>query len=245
MPGKTPSLLPAVSLRCQRSVAAIAVSQALWLLAAGGATAMAPAAMAANASRVAMAIPAGTLEQVLVRFGQETGTMISYQAASVAGKRSAGLAGSYSVPEALDAIVAGSGLRAVPQANGGYVLETAPASMGQTMPEMTVTAAADAKGTTEGSGRTRRRPCARPRAWACPCAKRRKPSASSRASRWTTRICKRWKRCCKTRPAWPSTAKTATAPRSSRAVFPSPATSTTAFPPRSTMPTTWATARWT
>ena len=152
MPGKTPSLLPAVSLRCQRSVAAIAVSQALWLLAAGGATAMAPAAMAANASRVAMAIPAGTLEQVLVRFGQETGTMISYQAASVAGKRSAGLAGSYSVPEALDAIVAGSGLRAVPQANGGYVLETAPASMGQTMPEMTVTAAADAKGTTEGSG---------------------------------------------------------------------------------------------
>ena len=127
MPGKTSSLFPAVSSRCRRSVAAIAVSQALWLLAAGGATAFVPAATAANASRVAMAIPAGSLEQVLVRFGQETGTMMSYQAATVAGKRSAGLAGSYSVPEALGAIVAGSGLRAVPQANGGYVLDVAPA----------------------------------------------------------------------------------------------------------------------
>ena len=148
----TPNYASSASSTCRRSVAALAVSQALWLLAAGGTAVLAPAAQAANAARLPLAIPAGTLEQVLVRFGQETGTMISYQAAALAGKRSAGLAGSYSVPEALDAIVAGSGLRAVPQANGGYVLDVAPADGGQTMPEMKVTASASADGTTEGGG---------------------------------------------------------------------------------------------
>ncbi|MCC7596445.1 TonB-dependent siderophore receptor [Janthinobacterium sp. FW305-129] len=152
MPSTTPIYASSISSTCRRSVAALAVSQALWLLAAGGASAAAPVAQAANAARIELAIPAGTLEQVLVRFGQETGTMISYQAAAVAGKRSAGLAGSYSVPAALGAIVAGSGLRAVPQANGGYVLDVAAADGGQTMPEMKVSASADAHGATEGSG---------------------------------------------------------------------------------------------
>ncbi|MBW3509165.1 STN domain-containing protein [Janthinobacterium sp. NKUCC06_STL] len=152
MPSTTPFYVSSVSSTCRRSVAALAVSQALWLLAASGASAAAPLAQAANAARIELAIPAGTLEQVLVRFGQETGTMISYQAASLAGKRSAGLTGSYSVPEALGAIVAGSGLRAVPQANGGYVLDVAAAEGGQTMPEMKVSASFDANGATEGSG---------------------------------------------------------------------------------------------
>lgn len=152
MPSTTLINVSSVSRTCRRSVAALAVSQALWLLAASGATIFAPAAQAANAARIELAIPAGSLEQVLARFGQETGTMISYQAAALAGKRSAGLAGSYSVPEALGAIVAGSGLRAVAQANGGYVLEAAPADGGQTMPEMKVTARADVNGATEGSG---------------------------------------------------------------------------------------------
>ncbi|MDO8040171.1 TonB-dependent receptor [Janthinobacterium sp. SUN137] len=152
MPSTTPIYASSISSTCRRSVAALAVSHALWLLAAGGASAAAPLAQAANAARIELAIPAGTLEQVLVRFGQETGTMISYQAAAVAGKRSAGLAGSYSVPQALGAIVAGSGLRAVPQANGGYVLDVAAADGGQTMPEMKVSASFDANGATEGSG---------------------------------------------------------------------------------------------
>ncbi|MDO8070950.1 TonB-dependent siderophore receptor [Janthinobacterium sp. SUN176] len=152
MPSTTPIYASSISSTCRRSVAALAVSHALWLLAAGGASAAAPLAQAANAARIELAIPAGTLEQVLVRFGQETGTMISYQAAAVAGKRSAGLAGSYSVPQALSAIVAGSGLRAVPQANGGYVLDVAAADGGQTMPEMKVSASFDANGATEGSG---------------------------------------------------------------------------------------------
>ena len=134
-----------------RTRAAVAVSQALWLLAAG----VAPVVHAAGpmaAARAPLAIPAGPLEQVLVRFGQETGTMISYQAASVAGKRSAGVAGSHGTAEALSAILAGSGLRAVAQANGGYVLATAPATLGQAMPETTITAVADDSGVTEGSG---------------------------------------------------------------------------------------------
>ena len=152
MPSTTPIYASSASSTCRRSVAALAVSHALWLLAASGASAAAPIAQAANAARIELAIPAGTLEQVLVRFGQETGTMISYQAATVAGKRSAGLTGSYSVPEALCAIVAGSGLRAVPQANGGYVLDVAAADGGQTMPEMKVSASAEANGATEGSG---------------------------------------------------------------------------------------------
>src|SRR5450830_1152382 len=141
MPSTTPIYATSVSTVCRRRVAALAVSQALWLLAASGASAAAPLAQAANTARIELAIPAGTLEQVLVRFGQQTGTMLSYQAAALAGKRSAGLTGSYSVPAALGAIVAGSGLRAVPQADGG-----------QTMPEMKVSASFDANGVTEGSG---------------------------------------------------------------------------------------------
>lgn len=152
MPSTTPMYASSASTVCRRSVAALAVSQALWLLAAGGASVLAPAAQAASAARIELAIPAGTLEQVLVRFGQQTGTMLSYQAAALAGKRSAGLTGSYSVPEALGAIVAGSGLRAVPQENGGYVLDVASADGGQTMPEMKVSASFDANGATEGSG---------------------------------------------------------------------------------------------
>ncbi|NHQ92037.1 TonB-dependent siderophore receptor [Janthinobacterium lividum] len=152
MPSTTPIYTSSASRTCRHSVAALAVGHALWLLAASGASAAAPLAQAANAARIALAIPAGSLEQVLVRFGQETGTMISYQAATVAGKRSAGLTGSYSVPAALGAIVAGSGLRAVPQANGGYVLDVAAADGGQTMPEMKVSASAEANGATEGSG---------------------------------------------------------------------------------------------
>ncbi|PHV50599.1 TonB-dependent siderophore receptor [Janthinobacterium sp. BJB301] len=152
MPSTTPTYPSSASRTCRRSVAALAVSHALWLLAAGGALAAAPIAQAANGARIELAIPGGTLEQVLVRFGQQTGTMISYQAATVAGKRSAGLTGSYSIPAALGAIVAGSGLRAVPQANGGYVLDVAAAEGGQTMPEMKVSASFDANGATEGSG---------------------------------------------------------------------------------------------
>ena len=58
----------------RHTLAAIAVGQALWLLAAG----FAPAASAAGpvaAARAPLAIPAGPLEQVLARFGQETGTI--------------------------------------------------------------------------------------------------------------------------------------------------------------------------
>jgi iron complex outermembrane receptor protein/outer membrane receptor for ferric coprogen and ferric-rhodotorulic acid len=65
------------------------------------------------------AIPAGPLEGALARFSQESRVMLSYTAADIAGRRSAGLSGSHAAAAALDALLAGTGLAAHAQPNGG------------------------------------------------------------------------------------------------------------------------------
>jgi len=104
-------------------------------------------AQAAAAAR-AYDIPAGPLAQALTRFGRDAGIMLSFSTEQTQGLRSPGLRGSHGIPAALRALLAGTGLEAVPQSNGGYVLRAAalpPAAAPgpATLPAITVRAAAD------------------------------------------------------------------------------------------------------
>lgn len=67
-------------------------------------------------------IPAGTLEDALNRFGRESGIMLSFKPETTMGISSQGLKGSYAVQDGLDALLAGTGINATQQANGGYLL---------------------------------------------------------------------------------------------------------------------------
>ena len=73
-------------------------------------------------------IPAGTLEDVLGRFGREAGIILSFRPEVASGLRSNGLRGSYTVGGGLDALLANTGIRAVRQSNGSYVLDRTPAA---------------------------------------------------------------------------------------------------------------------
>lgn len=106
-------------------------------------------------------ISAGPLEATLTAFAQQSGVMLSYAAAEVAGRQGPGLSGRHAVPAALDALLAGTGLAARLQPNGGYTLEPGAAAVsggeagdtagaGTTLPTVKVSAALEA--TTEGSG---------------------------------------------------------------------------------------------
>lgn len=78
----------------------------------------------ASAARPAQSlhIPAGSLQQGLVAFAQQTGLMISYDAAQIADKRTAGVSGTYTPSLALTILIEGSGLQATGQPNGGYIV---------------------------------------------------------------------------------------------------------------------------
>ncbi len=85
------------------------------------------------------AIPAGSLEAALNRFGREAGILLAYPAAQVAGLQSPGLNGSFEVPQALDRLLAGSGLAARRQPGGGYTLvRAAPAAAAAAAPDATI-----------------------------------------------------------------------------------------------------------
>ncbi len=83
-------------------------------------------AQAAQASQV-YAIPAGTLEAVLTRFALESGVMLSFSGEALAGQRSPGLRGRHEVAAALRLLLAGTGVVAQAQPNGGFVLTRPPA----------------------------------------------------------------------------------------------------------------------
>lgn len=94
-------------------------------------------------------IPAGTLEDTLSRFGRDAGIMLSFKPEVTAGRRSGGLKGSYTARGGLDALLANTGLTAVQQSNGTYVVNAAatpaaaPADGVATLPTATVTASND------------------------------------------------------------------------------------------------------
>ncbi|WP_168734216.1 TonB-dependent receptor [Pseudothauera nasutitermitis] len=70
-------------------------------------------------------IPSGPLAQVLTRFAQEAGALLSFDAGQLQGLRSAGVQGVHSVDEGFRQILAGSGLEAIATAAGRYVLRPA------------------------------------------------------------------------------------------------------------------------
>ncbi|MFT4196175.1 TonB-dependent siderophore receptor [Ottowia sp.] len=157
-----PSISTATALRyCRRTGVALAVAQTLAWVAMGSAIVATPAAHAqpAEAAR-AYSIPAGPLTTVLNRFGREAGILLSFSTEMTEGLRSGGLAGTHTVPAALDALLAGTPLQAVRQADGGYLLRrvpsvapaAAPGSGEASLPTVTVKAQAERGELTEGTG---------------------------------------------------------------------------------------------
>lgn len=160
------SLTHAASSRLRRRPdrVAQAVRGALWCMAAGlvqvPGLAMAQASTQGAAEQRRFDIPAGPLDEALARFGSTAGAMIAVDADLTAGKRSAGLQGSYTVEQGLAALIAGSGMRAHAE-NGRYVLRASPA-LGAAMPmdgngpatlaPVSVSASAIADPVTEKSG---------------------------------------------------------------------------------------------
>lgn len=123
------------------------------LPAALGQTAQAAENAASARAPQTYAIPAGPLDTALARFGQISGALLSYSPKLTAGRQSPGVNGRYSADAALERLLAGTGLEAVPQVNGGYTLRALPqpASGEITLAPMTVTAG-NLGGTTENTG---------------------------------------------------------------------------------------------
>ncbi|MFL9609603.1 secretin and TonB N-terminal domain-containing protein [Methylobacillus sp. Pita2] len=67
-------------------------------------------------------IPPGSLKDALAQFGREAQVMLSYNSELVSGLHSNGLNKTASVRDGLEQLLAGTGLEAVAQENGGYML---------------------------------------------------------------------------------------------------------------------------
>jgi iron complex outermembrane receptor protein len=93
---------------------------------------------AAKAATRNFSIPAGPLSGAIARFSAQSGTYVSVNGALTDGKQSQGVQGNLSVPEAITKLLAGSGLEAIAQPNGSYVLRLAPMA-DSTLPLVTVT----------------------------------------------------------------------------------------------------------
>ncbi|WP_414902261.1 TonB-dependent siderophore receptor [Sphingomonas flavalba] len=105
------------------------------------ATIFAPvAAPAATAARQGFAIPAGALGPALNQFGRSASVAISYDAALVAGKATAGVGGTHGAAQALDILLRGTALRASPDGAGGFVVSTAPAARQDNRPRRVLAA---------------------------------------------------------------------------------------------------------
>lgn len=101
-------------------------------------------------------VPAGPLDEALNRFAGIAGINLSYDAALLGERQTQGLSGQYAIETALDILLIGTGLRAVPLGDGGYVLRQAPtpasAEQDMELPMLMVEATAMASGITEGTG---------------------------------------------------------------------------------------------
>lgn len=75
-------------------------------------------------------IPSGPLSAAIARFSAESGVYVAADGALTAGKTSPGLQGTLAPQDALARLLSGSGLEAVPQGDGRFILKqgTAPAS---------------------------------------------------------------------------------------------------------------------
>lgn len=125
-----------------------AAGMGLMLLAVAGAPLTAKAADAASAAnaqtRRAYAIGPGPLGDVLAQFAAAAGVPLSFDPALVAGQRSPGLSGSYSVREGFARVLGGSGYAVTEQGEGAYSLRKLPTGEGgaaTVLPTITVAGA--------------------------------------------------------------------------------------------------------
>jgi len=105
---------------------AVAVHLLLAGVAVGGWGGTAQAQTAAAASARSYNIPAGPLSSVLTRFLGESGVLLSGSTELAQGKQSPGVQGNLMPDAALATLLAGTGLQAVADAQGRYVLRVAP-----------------------------------------------------------------------------------------------------------------------
>jgi outer membrane receptor for ferric coprogen and ferric-rhodotorulic acid len=105
-------------------------------------------AYAQAASAKKYAIPAGVLDDALTRFGRESGILLSFSTSQTTGLATQGLQGNYTVQAGLNALLVNTGLEALQQPNGSYLLSKV-TSKDSALPVVTVKAANSA--TTEGT----------------------------------------------------------------------------------------------
>ncbi len=148
---------PATASRSLHKPLALAIALAL------GAGALA-AASAQAAEAVRYDIAGGPLAEVLGRFASAAGVALSFDAAQLRGRQSAGLHGSYDVTGGFSALLVGSGLQAEHQANGSYVLRPVPTDGAVALSASTITASLGAEALPPPTPAARW-PAAR--AWAC------------------------------------------------------------------------------
>ena len=107
--------------------------------------------MAAQGEPQHYEIAAGSLAQNLGRFASASGIALSFDAAQLGNRASPGLQGDYTVDSGFATLLAGSGLQAVRQSNGSFILL---ASQGNGALELGATTVSGAQlgATTEGTG---------------------------------------------------------------------------------------------
>lgn len=127
--------------------AAVAVHLLLAGVAVGGWVGAAQAQTATAASTRSYSIPAGPLNVVMTRFLGESGVLLSGSTELAQGKRSPGVRGKMTPDAALATLLAGTGLQAVADAQGRYVLKAVPVVSPDSdvqLAPVTVNASADA-----------------------------------------------------------------------------------------------------
>ncbi|MDR6713720.1 outer membrane receptor for ferric coprogen and ferric-rhodotorulic acid [Pseudomonas hunanensis] len=136
----------------QRPHAALALAIQLASVAGIGWSTTSIAAEASVGQTRAYNVAPGTLAEALSRFASVSGLALSFDAARVKGLNSPGLQGQYSVDSGFAALLAGSGLQVVRQANGVYVLVGGTDESGALELGATNVDALGLGQTTEGSG---------------------------------------------------------------------------------------------
>lgn len=105
----------------------------------------------APAAQQSLSLPAQPLGQALNALARQSGVAISADAALVGNRNAPALQGAMSLREALQRLLAGSGLIAVPSASGWIIRPAGGSDDGAMLTPLTVTAQSD-RFTTEGSG---------------------------------------------------------------------------------------------
>lgn len=104
-------------------------------------------AQATDAQRQAYDIPAGPLDQSLNSFARRAGVLFSFDPAITRDRQSAGLSGRYTVAEGFAALLNGTPLQAIRNADGGYTVAAPAAPTGSNanavLPTVTITESAD------------------------------------------------------------------------------------------------------